>query len=296
MIAVIGAGASVGRELASLLIARAPDRVRLFNRTPGAVAGHAFEALPRAASDLAGVDAVIHLAGISQAADEALYQAANVELPFTMARLARDAGVARFVFLSSIHVNGHWSAEPYTPDQPFGPLSPYAASKAAGEEALQLCLKDSQTQLAVLRPPMVYGAGLKSKFGAFVRAARIGAPLPIGRADARRSMVSLQNLTDAMVHLCTYDRADNGSLVLLPADDRDLMVRETYAMLCAIAGKRTWQPPVPQWAMHGAMRVLGKEAFYDSLFRPAVINRTHWRDLGWSPPQSVEDGLHEAIA
>lgn len=294
-IALIGADGSVGQALSSSLVARVPDRVRLFNSTPGAVAGRAYEAMPGSASDLAGVSTLVHLADIVHAADDGLYQAVNVDLPAAVARMARDAGVARVVFLSSLSVNGHWSGEPYTPDRPLAPMSPYGASKAKAESALRECLEGSQTRLTILRPPLAYGPGLRTKFNAFVRAARIGAPLPIGLADARRSMVSLTNLTDAIIHLCKHDGGGNAPLVLLPADDRDLMVRETYATLCSLAGKRAWQPPVPMWAMHGAMRLLGREGMYDSLFRPAIIDRAHWRDIGWSPPESVEDGLRRAI-
>lgn len=294
-IALIGASASVARALVPLLVTRAAGKVRLFNRSPGAISGQSFEPLPRSASDLAGVDAVVHLAGIVQAADESLFQVANVDLPVKMARLARDAGVARFVFLSSLSVHGHWSPEPYTPEMPFAPMTPYGASKAAAEDGLKRCLDGSGSRLSILRPPLVYGSGLKTKFGAFVRAARVGAPLPIGRARARRSMVSQTNLTDAVLHMCAHDAASGSPAVLLPADDRDLMVSEIYAALCELSGKSTWQIPAPLWAMHGALRMFGREGVYDSLFRPAVIDRAHWRDLGWAPPGTVEQGLHASV-
>ena len=294
-IAVIGASGHVGQALASSLLARAPDHIRLFNPAPGAISGRAFETMPGSAADLNGVTTLVHLADIVHAADDALYQATNVDLPAAVARMARDAGVAKVVFMSSLSVNGHWSGEAYTPDRPFAPKSPYGASKAAAETALRECLEGSETRLAILRPPLAYGPGLQTKFNAFVRAARIGAPLPIGLADARRSMVSLTNLTDAILHLCRHDDGGAAPLVLLPADDRDLTVREIYATLCNLAGKRAWKPRVPMSAMHGAMRLLGREGIYDSLFRPAIIDRAHWRDTGWNPPQSVEDSLREAV-
>lgn len=296
MIAVIGAGSSVGLALSPRLIARAPGYVRLFNRTPGTIAGHVFEPLPHVAAELAGVDAVVHLTGMVHPADgDEDYHAANVEAPVAIARIARGVGVGRFVFQSSLSVNGRWGSGALTPDAAFAPDGQYGASNVAAEQALQDLLKDTSTGLAIFRPPLVYGPGLRTKFDAFVRAARTGVPLPTGLASARRSMVSLANLTDAVLHLCRHDHVDKAPMVLLPADDRDLMVREIYATLCRMAGKTTWQVPVPSWAMQAALRLAGREETFESLFCPSVIDRGHWNDVGWSPPQSVEDGLLEAI-
>ena len=295
-IGIIGAGASVGRALAPFLIDRDPHRVRLFNRTGGAIKGRAFEALPTLARDLAKVDTVVHLAGLVNASDDGEYQAANVDLAGTMARLAREAEASHFVLLSSLSVHGHWSDAPCAPDSPITPAGAYAASKAAAEDEVRRCLEGSGTRLTILRPPMVYGPGARSKFGAFVRAARLGLPLPIGCANARRSMISLANLTDAMVHVSTSRPLGREPVVLLPADDRDLQTREVYSVLCQLAGKSPWLPPVPPAAIGGAMRLLGRGPIYDSLFRPSVIDRAHWAGLGWTPPQTIEEGLRAAVA
>lgn len=293
---MIGAGSSVGRALSRLLVSRSPDQVRLFDQAPGAIAGHRVEALPNVAADLAGVDAVVQLTGMVHTADgNTDYQAANVDAPVAMARIAQDAGIGRFVFQSSLSVNGRWCSDALTPGAAFAPDGRYGASNVAAEQALQSLLKDSSTALAIFRPPLVYGPGLGTKFDTFVRAARIGLPLPTGLASARRSMVSLANLTDAILHLCRHGHADKAPVVLLPADDRDLMVREIYATLCRMTGKGAWQVPVPVGVMHAALRLAGREETFDSLFRPSVIDREHWSDVGWSPPQTVETGLLEAI-
>lgn len=295
-IAVIGAGGFMGRELSRVLLERNPGRVRLFNRSPGNVARHAFEPMPQAPADLAGVDAVVHLAGLAhQPASAPSYQQVNIQLPLDMAGLAREAGASRFVFASSMAVFGRWREDPMRPDTATAPTTPYGQSKVGAELRLVDVLQNGPVQLKIIRPPVVYGVGAPANFNALVRAARMGVPLPLGMANARRSMVSLANVTHAITHLCRHDRANGAPVVLLPADDRDLRVRQIYASLCRLAGKPTWQPPVPRWAMHGAMRVMGRAETFDSLFRPAIIDRSHWVDVGWSPPQSVEDGLREAI-
>lgn len=295
-IAVIGAGGFVGRELSRILLEQNPRGVRLFNRSPGDVAGCSFEPMPRAPADLAGVDAVVHLAGLAhQSASAPSYQDTNVQLPLDMAALARGAGVSRFVFASSLAVFGRWREGAMGPDTETVPTTPYGQSKVEAERCLADLLQDGPVQLKIIRPPLVYGPAAKANFNALVRAARMGVPLPLGMSKARRSMVSLANLTDAITHLCRHDRSDGAPVVLLPADGRDLMVPEIYASLCRLAGKPTWQPPIPPWAMQGAMRVMGRAETFDSLFRPAIIDRSHWAGVGWSPPQSVEDGLREAV-
>src|SRR5436190_9740219 len=177
---VTGAGGFIGRNLMSAL-ARSHHH---------------------AAAAVAGADAVIHLAAIAHRhASRDELDEVNVRLP---ARLAREAAAcgARFLFLSSVKVHGERSEHPFTERSAIAPADPYAASKARAEEALHAV---SGLPLAILRPPLVYGPGVKANFLSLMRAVARGCPLPLGSVNNRRSLVYVGNLVDAIVRCLTVD-------------------------------------------------------------------------------------------
>lgn len=293
-IGIVGAGGFVGQALARAVAERGV-KARLFNRGAGS-AGSVFEPLPSSSADLRGVDVMVHLAAIAhQRIKGASYQGVNIDLPLSMADLAVGAGVSRFVFISSLTVHGPWSPAPIAPDSPFAPTSPYAESKVQAERRLAERLAGTGVELGVIRPPLVYGPGVKGNFRALMRAAGKGLPLPLGRADAPRTLVSSRNLADAILHLGLSDAEAPGA-VLIPGDDRDLTVHELYAVLGSVAGRTPPQVSVPVPMMRLGLSALGKAETFDSLFRSAVVDRAHWAALGWRPVQTVEKGLADAVA
>lgn len=296
VVAIVGAGGFVGRGLVDHLDQDPSVRTVLFGRSAGVLSGHPVSPVPIAAGDLKGVDVVVHLAGIAhQRADAEAYQRVNIDLALAVATAAMRAGVPRFIFVSSVQVHGQWNPAPMSPDSAFQPASPYAESKAGAERALGALLQGTSTELVIVRPPLVYGPGAKANFAALMKAARLGLPLPLGAASARRSMISIGNLVDAIHSLALASPRSAAGGVLLPADEQDLSVRDLYATLCRASGKEAALVPVPAWLLGPALAAFGKRRIFESLFRPAVIDRAHWADMNWTPPQTAADGLRNAV-
>lgn len=295
-VAIVGAGGFVGRALVDHFDQDPAARVVLFGRAVGVLSGHPVSTVPVAPGELNGVDVVVHLAGIAhQRATAADYQCVNIDLALAVAAEAMRAGVPRFIFVSSVQVHGQWNPTPISPDSAFQPASPYGWSKAEAERALTALLQGTSTELVIVRPPLVYGPGAKANFAALMKAARLGLPLPLGAASAQRSMISIGNLVDAIHTLALASPRSTAGGVLLPADEQDLSVRDLYATLCRASGRSALLAPVPAWILGPALAAVGKRRMFDSLFRPAVINRTHWADMNWSPRQTAGDGLRYAM-
>ncbi|MDI1325507.1 MAG: NAD-dependent epimerase/dehydratase family protein [Brevundimonas sp.] len=296
-IAVVGATGFVGRSLSKYLLDARPGRIRLYSRGGDTLAGRQISAIPVNASDFRNIDVVIHLAGIAhRKATEAEYKAVNVDLAMRTAELAHAAGVRRFVFVSSMLVHGRWSDAPLSPEGPYHPKSPFARSKVEAEQRLQAFAARSGLDLAIVRSPLIYGPEAKGNFALLARAARHGLPLPLGCAAAQRSMVSLQNFNDAILTLASRPVRPSTSTILLPADERDLTVRQTYLELCRAADRPGAVLNVPAAAMRLALTSLGRTETFESLFKPLLVDRSHWEQTGWSPPQPVSSGLKTAIA
>lgn len=295
-IAIVGAGGFVGRALVDHFDQDPSVRAVLFGRSAGVLSGHPVSPVPVEAADLKGVDVVVHLAGIAhQRAAAADYQRVNIDLALAVAAAAMRAGVPRFIFVSSVQVHGQWNPAAMSPDSDFQPASPYAWSKAEAEQALAALLQGTPTELLIVRPPLVYGPGAKANFAALMKAARMGLPLPLGAASARRSMISIGNLVDAIRSLALASPRSAAGGVLLPADEQDLSVRDLYSTLCRASGRAAALVPVPAWLLGPALAAVGKRRIFDSLFRPAVIDRTHWAVMNWAPPQTAADGLRNAV-
>jgi len=290
VVAVVGATGFVGDALIPALLA-AGQNVRLFGRAPRRARGLPVFPLSEAGDLLGDVRIIIHLAGIvHRAADAASYKTVNVDLPNDLIRAAARNGVERFIFISSTHVHGRWTVAPMSPDSAYAPASLYGQSKMEAEQSLSRFAGTVRLSLDIVRPPLVYGPGAKANFGLLLKAARRGIPLPLG--DARRSVVSLDNLAEALVALCLPSAA--AGRVFLPADPEDASVREIYRILCDASGAGTALPPAPLWLLRPALSLLGRAETFDSLFRTATIDRSHWTSVGWKPRTSLRDGLTKA--
>lgn len=290
-VGVVGASGFLAGHLVPAL-RRGGHLPRLFGRTPGT--SREVQPTPSHPRDFAGLDVVIHLAGIAhQQARPEDYAAVNVDFATSVAGLCRDAGVRRMIFISTAQVHGRHSDAALSPHSPFNPASDYAASKLRAEQQLADLFGGSRTDLSIVRPVLVYASNAKANFQKLRTAARLGLPLPLGRAGAMRSMVSIDNLNDAMLALVSTTRPN---AVCLPADPEDLSVSELYRTLCRMAGKgEVPLPPVPAGAMRLLMGAAGQSSMFDSLFRKAVVDREHWTSLGWAPRQSVMEGLGLAM-
>lgn len=251
---------------------------------------------------LQGIDAVIHCAARVHVMDElaadplAEFRAVNVEATRHLAQQAAAAGVRRFVFVSSIKVNGEETTpgRPFTADAEPQPQDPYGQSKLEAERALFEIARQTGLEVVVVRPPLVYGPGVKANFASLMRALQRRLPLPFGSIDNRRSLVARDNLVDLLV-LCARHPAAAGQ-VFLVSDGEDLSTAQLCRGLSRAMGLQPRLLPVPA----GLLRLLGLLAGRGQQIQRLLgclqvdISATRSR-LGWAPPVSVEQALLETV-
>lgn len=251
---------------------------------------------------LAGVDAVVHLAARVHVMHDtstdplAEFRRSNVEGTAALARAAAASGAKRLVFVSSIKVNGEATdGRPFTERDAPDPKDPYGQSKAEAEKALAGVAGETGLEVVVLRPPLVYGPGVRANFLRLLRLADRGVPLPFGAVDNRRSMVFVGNLADAIVR-CVEHPAAAGRTFLV-SDGEDLSTADLIRRLARALGKRASLVPVPPALMRTAARLLGRGAEADRLLGSLRIDSSALREsLGWRPPFTVDEGLAATAA
>ena len=252
---------------------------------------------------LQDVNTVLHLAArvhVMQdtAADPiAAFRAVNVGGTLNLARQAAAAGVKRFVFISTAKVNG----ESTQPDRPFteadipNPQDAYSLSKYEAEQGLRQITSDTGMEVVIIRPPLVYGPGVKANFAALMLAVQQGRPLALGSVNNRRSLVALDNLVDFIVTCMTHPKAANHTFLV--SDGNDLSTAELVRGLARAAGVSPRLLPVPVWALQAGAMLLGKEDEVQRLCGSLQVDISKARQLlGWRPPVVVDEGLRRAVA
>lgn len=248
-------------------------------------------------SMLDGVHVVVHLAGRAHilkdvAADPlAEFRRANVYATARLAKAAADYGVRRFIFISSIGVNGNTSYhQAFVESSPPAPHNPYATSKWEGEQALYRVAQDTGLEVVVLRPPLVYGPGAKGNFHRLMQLVRRGWPLPLGAIRNRRSLLYLGNLVNA-IRLCVEHPAAAGQTFLLD-DGEAVSTPQLIRSLAFAMGRRARLVAVPVSALRLAGALFGQHTAVAQLTDSLVIDSSAIRArLGWVPPYSMRDGL-----
>jgi nucleoside-diphosphate-sugar epimerase len=306
---VTGANGLVGRQLLLELAAQQVSvraAVRGVAQLPGTAERHAIadlESAPDWTEALRECDAVVHLAARvhmmrDRAADPAAaYQRVNTEATLGLARQAAAAGVRRFVFLSSIKVNGEVNrdGQPFRPADEAHPADPYAWSKHQAELGLRQLERESGLQVAIVRPPLVYGPGVKANFLRLLRAISRGRPLPLGRVHNRRSLVSVWNLADLLVRLALDPRAVGRTWMV--SDGEDLSTPELITRLAAAMGREARLLPVPLGALRLGAALAGRGAELRRVLGTLTVDASDTRTLlQWSPPIGVDEGLRRTAA
>jgi UDP-glucose 4-epimerase len=252
---------------------------------------------------LAGVEAVVHAAArVHVMADTAVnplteFRRVNVQGTLNLARQAAAVGVRRFVFVSSIKVNGEATqlGSPFTADDEPAPLDPYGVSKMEAEQGLRQIAVETGMEVVIIRPPLVYGPGVKANFAALMRAVQRGWPLPLGAVHNQRSLVALDNLVDFIVTCITHPQAANQTFLV--SDGQDLSTTELVRGMAQAAGVPARLLPVPVWALQAGASLLGKGDAVQRLCANLQVDISKARSLlGWVPPVSVEEGLRRAMA
>lgn len=251
---------------------------------------------------LRNVDYVVHLVARVHIMDDkssdplAEFRCVNVEGTAALARQAAAAGVRRFVFLSSIKVNGEFTEreQPFTTDDAPAPEDPYGISKHEAEQLLRQIASETGMEVVVLRPPLVYGPSVKGNFLRLMQAIDKRRPLPLGGVQNQRSLIYLGNLVDAIRLCITHPKAAGKTFLVSDGDDVSTpeLVRRIAVALC----RQPFLVPVPVPWIRWLGGILGKQAAVDRLLGSLCVDIKPLREeLDWMPPYTMQAGL-EATA
>lgn len=250
---------------------------------------------------LSDVGVVVHLAARVHVMNDVMsnpleeYREVNTRGTVNLARQAARIGVKRFVFVSSIKVNGEATTldKPFTSADESAPEDDYGLSKAEAEQQLLEIGKETGMEIVVIRPTLVYGPGVKANFASLLNLVSKGIPLPFGCIKGnRRSLVSVTNLVDLIITCIYSPKAANQTFLV--SDDHDVSTSEMLSQMAKALGKPQWQLPVPKWCYKLAGKLFRKQDVVNRLLGSLQVDITHTKDtLDWTPPQSLEDGFKQ---
>ncbi len=251
---------------------------------------------------LRSVDQVAHLAARVHVMNDksmdplAEFRQVNVEGTANLARQAAAAGVRRFVYLSSIKVNGEFTQEghPFTADDAPAPEEPYGVSKHEAEQVLRQIAADTGMEVVIIRPPLVYGPGVKANFESMMRWLARGVPLPLAAVTQnRRSLVALDNLVDLTVTCLNHPAASNQTFLI--SDGEDFSTAGLLRRMGAALGHPARLFYVPPLMLKIGAHAVKKTGIYQRLYGSLQLDITKTRRLlGWTPSVSVDEGLRRA--
>ena len=306
MILVTGATGFVGRALCERL--KGHDALRIAVRNPIAGAWAEPSDVVQAALDpaqdwrpaLEGITTIVHCAArVHVMNDDAAdplreFRRINADGTLRLAAQAAEAGAGRFVFISSIKVNGESTVpgRPFTAQQAPAPIDPYGVSKWEAEQQLRKLSAETGMELVIIRPVLVYGPGVKANFLNMMKWLYKGVPLPLGAIHNKRSLVSLDNLVDLIVTCIDHPRAANQTFLV--SDGEDLSTTELLQRMSQALGKQPRLLPVPAWMLETAAKFAGKKSIAQRLCGSLQVDISYTRErLGWTPPVSVDTALRK---
>ncbi|MDQ7001761.1 MAG: SDR family oxidoreductase, partial [Ghiorsea sp.] len=247
---------------------------------------------------LRDVDVIVHTAARVHVMDDAAanplveFRKVNVEGTLNLARQAAEAGVKRFVFISSIKVNGETTTGklPFSPDDSYVTTDPYGLSKLEAEQGLFKMAQEIGMEVVVIRPPLIYGPHVKANFKKLMETVSQGIPLPLGAVHNQRSLVALDNLVDFIVLCTAHPKAANE--VFLISDGEDVSTTQLLQKIGKALGKPARLIPVPVGLMRFAAKLLGKADVAERLFGSLQVDSSKARVLlGWQPVVSMDEQL-----
>lgn len=303
MLLVTGAGGFVGTAVVSELAKRGIS-YRAVTRTPGEGFFCIGNIDPRTdwTAALDGVDGIIHLASRAHVMNETVADSAahlrsvNVDSTLNLASQAIKAGVKRFVFISSIKVNGEMTkpGRPFTAEDAPCPQNPYAQSKHDAEQGLFALARGagSDFEVTVIRPPLVYGPGVKANFATMMDWVNRGIPLPLGSVNNKRSFVFVGNLADLIILSAIHPKA--AGQVFLVSDGEDISTTDLFKKMAQALGRSSWMMPLPTPLLNFGAAMIGQRAITSRLTDSLQVDVTKTRELlGWEPRKSVSEGLRQ---
>ena len=305
-ILITGATGFIGQALIQDLLAHTNYRLSALTRKTSRALPEGIERLEITSIDgsadygelLAGFEVIIHLAARvhrlnekSQASYPA-YKALNVDGTQNLARQAAESGVKRFIYLSSIKVNGESTppGRPFTADDLPNPSDAYAQSKYESEQSLIALSEASGMQYVIIRPPLVYGPGVKANFKKLMGIVHRGVPLPFGSIDNRRSLVSLDNLVSLIRRCIDHPNATNE--IFLVSDDHDVSTSELMRILADAMNVRDRLILFPKTLLSIAAALFGKQEIRRRLLDNLQVDIAKTKSvLGWLPESRLEDAI-----
>jgi nucleoside-diphosphate-sugar epimerase len=247
---------------------------------------------------LKAMDCVIHTAARVHVMSETStnpfedFRYVNTKATLNLAEQAAASGVKRFIYISSIKVNGEVTLPgyPFTANDIFVPADPYALSKYEAEQGLLSLAKETEMDVVIIRPPLVYGPKVKANFLSMMKVLNKSIPLPFGAVHNKRSLVALDNLVDLIITCIEHPSASNE--VFLVSDDEDLSTSELLTRVSKAVGKRAWLLPLNQKLLEFCLGLIGKKDLSQRLCASLQIDISKTkRILNWTPPVSVDEGL-----
>lgn len=309
LVAVTGASGFIGGALCDELyrsgfqvrgIVRSSDSIMLNPRVEYSVIGN-IGSNTAWAPVLKGVDCLVHCASYHHARDDrskdalVAYRDVNVSGTLNLARQAASAGVQRFVFISSIKVMGEVTlpSKPFTEECVIAPQDPYGQSKFDAEKGLVSLASETDMEVVIIRPPLVYGPGVKGNFLKLVEAVKLGLPLPFGSVQNQRSLMALDNLVSLMM-LCV-DRnlsPKAANQVFVVADGEDVSTTVLLQKMARAAGRPSRLISFPGVLLRASARVFGKKSMANRLLDNLQVDaRKAQRLLGWRPTMTMDEQL-----
>lgn len=308
---VTGASGFIGSALLPRLVADGRSDIRAVLRREGvarrlpagvsAVVGGDIEYDFEWERFLTGCDVVVHAAARVHAMRDTspnpleAYRRINVAGTLRLAAQAANAGVRRFIYLSTVKVNGESTAPGtrFRPGDPPAPVDPYGFSKYEAEQGLRALAAQTSMEVTIIRPVLVYGPGVGANFRTMMQWLSKGIPLPLGRIENRRSLVAVDNLVD-LIATCV-DHPSAGAQTFFAADGDDLSSSELLRRLGLALGRPARLLPVPVALVRRAAALVGKQALAQRLCANLQVDISNASDLlGWRPPVAVDEGLKRA--
>jgi UDP-glucose 4-epimerase len=242
------------------------------------------------------IDTLIHLAGrahVMHETTENIYQAyADVNIDYTLkvAELARRLKIKRFVFLSSIKVNGEKSGKPFTEADTPAPMDAYGQTKLEAEIALKEFCAMHEIELVIIRPPLIYGPGVKANFNQLIKLCLLPLPLPFAAVHNKRSFISLDNLADFII-LCSRHPKAAGQTYLI-SDDEDVSTSSLIKTIRQVSKKNPLLIPIPVWLLTLLFKLIGKSSLALRLMGSLQVDISKAKtELGWQPKINFREGI-----
>lgn len=249
-----------------------------------------------------GIDVIIHCAARAHVMQETaqspleLYRQINTAATLKLARHAATCGVKRFIFVSSIKVNGEFTLpnQPFSASDPALPQDAYGISKAEAEHGLREIGRETGMEITIIRPPLVYGLGVKANFAAMLKIAKKNLPLPFGAINNARSIVALPNLVDLILCCITHPNAANQTFLV--SDGEDISTTELLREMTLAWGKQPRLLPIPCKFLAFVLVIMGKKSMAQRLFGSLQLDITETcRALDWQPKPLLQDILRDCV-